>query len=182
MRIGIDISQIAFEGTGVARYVREIVKSLLTLDHENEYVLFGASLRKQESFRKYFNELTSLNKKISLVVVPTPPTLLDIIWNKLHILAIEHFTGPLDVFWSSDWTQPPLAKARGITTIHDVSFLKFPESFVKKIIEVQKRRLKWAKKECEFFLCDSKATANDVNELLSIKENQLKVVYPGFTL
>lgn len=172
MRIGIDISQVAYEGTGVEKYVRRLVTELLKYDKKNEYVLFGASLRKISVFYKHF-------EKKHLVVVPIPPTLLDIVWNKLHIFPIEWFTGPLDIFWSSDWTQPPLIHAKGITTIHDLSFLRYPESFATKIIDTQKRRLKRAVKICTAFFCDSEATKKDAMELLKIPAYRLFVVYPG---
>ena len=47
MKIGIDISQIAHEGTGVATYVRNIVAALVHRYPEHEYILFGSSLRKR---------------------------------------------------------------------------------------------------------------------------------------
>lgn len=179
MRIGIDISQIVHEGTGVARYVRELVRALLTLDATNEYVLFGSSLRKQHVFKDYFDSLGALTKKTRLVTLPFSPTILEFLWNQLGVIPIEYFVGDIDVFWSSDWMQPPLARARGITTVHDVSFLRFPESFDKKIIDVQMRRLARAKKLCSAFLCDSQASKKDTLELLNIPNSKLHVVYPG---
>lgn len=178
MKIGIDISQIVHEGTGVARYVRELTRTLIAQDTDNTYVLFGASLRKRGVFATFFSTLPK--SKVRLVTAPIPPTVLDFLWNVLHIVPIEWFIGDVDVFWSSDWTQPPLAQAKGITTIHDVSFIKFPLEHAQKIRSVHKRRLYWVKKECEKILCDSIATKKDVTELLKISENKLQVVYPGF--
>lgn len=180
MRIGIDISQIVHEGTGVGAYVRNIVRELLRIDQKNEYVLFGASLRKLSHFTAYFEEVRSVNSRVRLVAVPIPPTILELLWNTLHILPVEWLIGPVDVFWSSDWTQPPLLRAKGITTVHDVSFLRYPETFVKSIIAVQKRRLTWVKRECKAVFCDSEATKRDVMELVGIQKNKLQVVYPGF--
>ena len=180
MRIGIDISQIAHEKTGVAQYVRRLVSATISKDTKNEYVLFGASLRKLHVFSEFLVELGGKNERLSLVIVPIPPTLLAILWNRWHIVPIETFIGSVDVFWSSDWTQPPLSRAKGITTIHDVSFLRFPESFVSQITDEQNRRLKWAKAECGMFLCDSKATMEDVHTYLKLPKNVLRVVYPGF--
>ncbi len=45
MKIGIDISQMAYEGTGVGEMVGNLVNALLKIDKENEYVLFFSSLR-----------------------------------------------------------------------------------------------------------------------------------------
>lgn len=172
MRIGIDISQVVHEGTGVGNYVRRLVTELIKRDTKNEYVLFGASLRKRSVFYKYFH-------RKNLVVLSIPPTLLEILWNRLHIFPVEWFTGPLDIFWSSDWTQPSLIHAKGITTIHDLSFLRYPESFVSKIVKTQKIRLDRAIKLCSVFFCDSEATKNDAIRFLGIQKDKLFVVYPG---
>ena len=178
MKIGIDISQIVYEGTGVANYVRNLVREILKKDTANNYILFGASLRKQESFYLYYNSLHCDRNRVILKTIPIPPTILAFVWNTLHIVPIEWITGPLDVFISSDWTQPPLGKARGITTVHDLEVFKHPESFDKKILVVQKRRLKRAKQECSAFLCDSKATQEDLVSLLHINRANTHLIYP----
>lgn len=179
MRIGIDISQIVYEGTGVAAYVRSLVTALIKKDKTNTYVLFGASLRKRHVFSEFFASIPHDDNSVKLVIVPLPPTVLDILWNQWGIAPIEWITGQLDVFWSSDWTQPPLDGAMGMTTIHDVSFLRYPETFAKVIVEVQKRRLVRAKKFCQIILCDSEATKKDLIELLDFTKEKLTVVYPG---
>jgi glycosyltransferase involved in cell wall biosynthesis len=181
MKIGIDISQIVYEGTGVARYVRSVVSELLARDRDNEYVLFGASLRRISAFRRFFEDIRHLNGRVRLVVVPIPPTLMEIVWNRLHVVPVEFFVGRVDVFWSSDWTQPPLSGARGITTIHDVSILRYPKSFNPRIVSIQKRRMARAKAVCRAFLCDSEATKRDTMSFLGIPDDRLHVVYPGFS-
>lgn len=193
MRIGIDISQIVFEGTGVGTYVRRMVEALLTQDVKNEYVLFGSSFRQKNTFEKFFQDMKKINSKVELVSVSIPPTILNILWNRLHIIPVEKLTGPLDVFWSSDWTQPPLIHAKGVTTIHDLIAFRFPyETHAKtelkgtrissNIVATQKNRLKWVTKECQAILCDSESTKKDVMTLLRIPESRLYVVYPGVTL
>lgn len=47
MRIGIDISQVPY-GTGVSVYTKELVRAILEVDKENEYVLFGGYLRRRK--------------------------------------------------------------------------------------------------------------------------------------
>ena len=39
MKIAIDISQIVY-GTGVSTYTENLIKNLLKIDKENEYLLF----------------------------------------------------------------------------------------------------------------------------------------------
>jgi len=191
MKIGIDISQIVFERTGVANYVRNLVENLVKIDKENEYVLFFSSLRRKlPSF--FINELT--NSRVKIREFKFPPTLLDFLWNRLHIFPIEWFIGGVDVFLSSDWVQPPTVKAKKVTVIHDLIALKYPEEthprtefrlknliISPNIVEIQKRRLKWVKKECDLIICDSEATKKDAMEILGIEEGKLRVVYRGGT-
>ena len=181
MKIGVDISQIVHEGTGVARYVEEMIREAVAADSAVSWVLFGTSLRKRSVFEAFYQSLSAHHDRVRLVTLPIPPSLLHILWNVFHVVPVEWFVGAVDVFWSSDWTQPPLARAAGVTTIHDVSFLRFPESFPAQIVEVQTRRLARAAKACALFLCDSVATRDDVVKFLGIPKGKLRVVYPGFS-
>ena len=178
MKIGIDISQIVYEGTGVANYTRNLVENLLRIDKENEYILFFSSLRRR--YKKL--KIKYKKHKVKIKKFKIPPTFLDILWNRLHIFPIEWFIGKVDVFFSSDWTQPPTISAKKVTTIHDLSIFKFPKEHHPKIVATQKRRLKWVKKECDLVICDSESTKKDVMEILKIPEDKLRVVYPGLDL
>lgn len=173
MKIGIDISQTAYPGTGVANYTRNLVTALLRMDKKNEYILFFSSLRKKCPM------VISDFPNASLKTFKFPPTLLDFLWNRLHICPIEWFVGKVDVFLSSDWLQPPTARARKVTTIHDLIVYKHPEGLAKKIIAVQKRKLAWVKKEADAVICDSLSTKKDATEILGISEKKLRLVYPG---
>src|SRR5688500_914765 len=114
MKIGIDISQIVYAHTGVAHYMRNLVQALVKNDRANEYVLFGSSLRKRIVLKDFYNTLPK-GAPVSLILLPLPPVFLDFLWNRVHIVPVEWFIGEVDIFWSSDWTQPPLSKAFGIT-------------------------------------------------------------------
>lgn len=177
MRIGIDISQLAYEKSGVANYVKNLVYFLVQADTKNEYILFYSSLRKNFNF-SIFN-FQSKPKNVIIKTYKFPPLFLDFIWNKLHIFPIENLIGDVDVFISSDWTQPPTRKAKKVTVLYDLIVYKYPEETGKKIVSVQKRRLKWVKRESDKILCISEATKKDAREILGIEEKQLMVVYPG---
>jgi glycosyltransferase involved in cell wall biosynthesis len=191
MKIGIDISQTAYEGTGVANYVKNLVENLLAIDDKNKYILFESSLR-QSSKYKVFSIKYKHKRNVSFKIFPFPPTLLDFLWNRLHILPIEWFIGDVDVFISSDWTQPPTAKAKKATILYDLIVYKYPDethnkfefslknlSIKQNIVVSQKRRLHWVKKECDIIFCISEATKKDAMEILGIPEEKLKVIYPG---
>lgn len=185
MTIGIDVSQLAYENTGVANYLLNLVQNLILKDKDNKYVLFFSSMRKPLN-------LKFANPNVKVKKFKLPPTLLDLIWNRLHIMPIENFIGDVDVFISSDWTEPPVRKAKKATILYDLIVYKYPEETHQKtefnilkliispnIVASQKRKLKWVKKETDKILCISKATAQDAHDLLGFDKNKLEVIYPG---
>lgn len=151
MRIAIDVSQVVY-GTGVSAYTRDFVHSLLKVDRENEYVLFGGSLRKK-------NEI--LSQFPTAKVFPIPPTMSDFIWNRLHTFPVEKLIGKIDILHTSDWTEPP-SGAFKVTTVHDLYPLKFPKMVHPKILEVHKRKLYWVKKESKRIIVPSNSTKEDL--------------------
>ncbi|OGG10124.1 hypothetical protein A2154_00155 [Candidatus Gottesmanbacteria bacterium RBG_16_43_7] len=194
MIIGIDISQIVYEGSGVARIVRGLTKALIRNGQHHHFVLFGSSLRQRQALRSFIISLTQKYAHVHGLILPLPPTVLHIIWNVFHIIPIEVFTGKLDVFISNDWTQPPLRSAVGITIIYDLSVFTRPQefqnrtelvfksaSFKANIIQVQKRRLLHVLKEVSAVICDSQSAKADIHQILGISSEQIHVVYPGLT-
>lgn len=163
LKIGMDISQIA-HGGGVAVYTQELAERLSRVDNL-DMVFFYSSLRKS-----YRGNLKNI-KKYKL-----PPTLFEILFNKVRTTPIESFIGQIDIFHSSDWIQPP-TNAKKITTYHDVVPLKFPQWSHPKIVEVNRRRLKIVEKEIDCVIAVSESTKKDLLELSSIPESKIKVVY-----
>lgn len=182
MKIGIDISQMAYERTGVANYLRNLVLQLVEQDQENEYILFFSSMRRNFQFSVF--PLTwpgnfQSKNNVTIKQFKLPPKLLDLLWNKLHIMPIENFIGDVDLFITSDWTEPPTRRAKKATILYDLIVYKYPEETDKTIIATQKRKLQWVKKESDAIFCISEATKKDAMKILGIEEGRLFVVYPG---
>jgi len=176
MIIGIDISQLAYKDTGVANYLGNLAQSLTKLDRANEYILFFSSLRKSI---EYPVSSIQLGKNVQIKKFRLPPSILDLLWNKLHIVPIEWFIGDVDIFITSDWTEPPVKKAKKATILYDLIVYKYPNETDKKIVETQRRKLNWVKKESDLIFCISKSTAEDAAEILGIERNKLEIIYPG---
>ena len=164
MKIGIDISQLAFAKTGVANYLSNLVQKLIESDQKNEYILFFSSLRRD--FQSSTLNFKSSPHNLTIKKFKFPPTLLDLLWNKLHIIPIENLIGDVDVFITSDWTEPPVKKAKKATILYDLIVYKYPNETDKKIVKTQKRKLEWVKKESSVVFCISEATKKDAQDLL----------------
>lgn len=167
MRVGFDISQVAHSG-GVGVYTQNLAEQLSRIP-ELEMVYFYSSLRKP-----YRGGLKNV-KKYRL-----PPTLFELLFNRWRNVSIEKFIGPVDIFHSSDWTQPP-SKAKKITTYHDTVPEKFPEWSHPKIVAVHKRRLWWVEKEIDMVIAVSEATKKDLLEISNIPAEKITVIYEAPT-
>jgi hypothetical protein len=174
MRIGIDISQIAYERTGVANYLKQLLTHMIQQDKETEFVLFYSSLRKP---------LNSIDvdqaQNVTIKQFKFPPKALDLLWNKMHVLPIETLIGDVDLFITSDWTEPPTKHAKKATILYDLIVYKYPDETDKMIIATQKRKLAWVKKESDAIFCISEATKKDAMDILGIEEKRLHVTHPG---
>lgn len=180
MKIGIDISQIIYEGTGVSRFTKGLVNSILNYDATNEWIFFFSSLRRKLN-TKLENKI--LHKGHKLIKWKLPPALLSFFWNDLHafsksyMLHVASFKN-LDWFITSDWVEPPLPVKKA-TIVHDLVYLRYPETVDSKILATQKKRLSWVKKESKIIFADSQTTKDDLEDLLKIDSEKIYVNYPG---
>ena len=189
MRIGIDVSQTAFEQSGVANYLINLISHLVSDDGKNQFVLFFSSLRQNPP--QAIVDLSN-RKNVTLKTVKIPPTVLEVLWNRLHKIPIEKFIGDVDIFITSDWTEPPARKAKKATILYDLIVYKYPKESHNKvkisplkllispnIVMAQRRKIRWVRKESEAIFCISESTKKDASEILNIDKNKLHVLYPG---
>ena len=178
MKIAIDISQIVY-GTGVSNYTANLVRHLLKIDKRNQYILFGTSLRQRHKLDEFKKSL-GIYENVTFKFRFLPPTLFELLTNRLRILSAEKLVGQeVDVFHSSDWTQPKVKSknTKKVTTIHDMTVYLFPSSFDPKIIKIQRQRLAKVKEEVDLVIADSRSTKEDVVKFLEIPDEKVRVVY-----
>ena len=178
MIIAIDISQLVYQGSGVANYTYNLVKNLLTIDKKNTYKLFFAS---KNPFKKYpfLEEFKNLGAKIYRY--PIPMKMQKFLWQKNDFLSINSLIGQSDIFYSSDFLRPKTDKnVKGITTIHDLSWKLYPKYHTDDVIKAHEKKLEKTIKYNDEIIVDSENTKNDLLKLYpQIKEEKVHVVYPG---
>lgn len=165
VKVGFDISQIIHPG-GVANYTKNLGLELQKHDDLSMVFFFSA-------FRKSYHGPLRNVKKFRL-----PPTLFEVMFNRIRTVGIEKFIGPVDVYHSSDWVQPP-TKAKTVTTYHDLVPLLFPKWSHPKIVSVNKIRLKLVEKEVDKVIAVSESTKNDLLSISKLKPSQIEVIYEG---
>ncbi len=172
MKIAIDISQIIY-GTGVSVYTRNLVSHLVKLYPEDDYLLFGGSLRRRRELAIFTNRLKAPSRFYSM-----PPKFMDLLWNSFHILPVEKLIGQVDVVHTSDWAEPPSHLPK-VTTVHDLIPFKYPHTTESGVRVAHKKRLAWVSKESSLILSVSRSTKLDLMDLLKIPEEKIIVTPEG---
>ncbi|MFH1827404.1 MAG: glycosyltransferase family 1 protein [bacterium] len=175
MKIGVDISQIAYKGTGVSRFTKGLIDTILEYDKNNEWLFFFSSLRNQ---LKYEIAKNIKKKGFKILDFPFPPIFLSFLWNKHHIFKIDNLIKNLDWLITSDWIEPP-SNFKKATIVHDLIYKRFPETLDSLIIKTQNKRLGHVKKESNLIFADSQSTKNDLINLMNIEDKRIVVNYPG---
>lgn len=169
MKIGIDISQIVYQ-TGVSRYLVELIKQLVKIDSKNHYCFYGGSLRQKQTLKAFVNLVKTPNT--SAQITSLSPKLAALAWNHLNLFKPQ---GQFDIFHTSDWTFPRL-NTHLITTIHDLTFIKYPQTLTPYLIQTHKRHLELVRKHCHKVIAVSQSTKNDLLDY-GFKDEQVTVIY-----
>ena len=175
LRIGLDVSQMVYRGHGVGRYSGELARALLTISSPHQFVFYAGSLQ-----NKGFLRLRSRNKPWSRAkwVLPLiPPRIARLLFNYTS-LPVNIFTGRLDIFHTSDWTEP-VTSCPSVSTVHDLVFRKFPETVDRLVYKTQLKRMQRVIKYSTHIIADSQSTKNDLMKEYRLKDSRITVVYPG---
>lgn len=175
MKIGIDISQIVYEGTGVSRFTKGLVNAILAYDKKNDWVFFFSSLRRrlQEDVKQSITK-----KKYRLIQYRIPPKIMASIWIKIGF-SIDSIDPTLDWFITSDWAEIPAKSIKKATIVHDLAYLRYPNLVDTNVKRTQSDRLDRVKKESSLIFADSHSTKKDLVDLLGIEKKRITVNYPG---
>ncbi|MSQ27725.1 MAG: glycosyltransferase family 1 protein [Dehalococcoidia bacterium] len=173
MRIGIDCTAAVAEGAGIGRFTRELVGALLARTGDDRYVLLGpCGSRPLEGM--------VMGGNAEWRTLPFSSRMASILWHRLHLpLSVERFTGRLDVFHATDYTLPPLSKAAGAVTIHDLSFIVHPEFAEPRLVRFLEREAAASVRAAELVLADSESSRADIINYFGASPGRVAVVYGG---
>jgi glycosyltransferase involved in cell wall biosynthesis len=190
MRIGFDYTAAVRQGAGIGRYTRQLFRALIELDAQNRYVLLvaGRGVARGEGPQEpvpglgYASEFAKLVKRpnVRVVNIPLSDRALAILWHRLRMpLWVELFCGELDLFHSPDFTLPPTRRARGVVTVHDLSFIRVPDSAHPRLRSFLLQAVSRSVQRADWVLADSQCTKRDLIELMGSSVERVEVIYPG---
>ncbi|MCJ7737489.1 MAG: glycosyltransferase family 4 protein [Anaerolineae bacterium] len=179
MRIGIDYTAAAQEQAGIGRYTRELVHAVLAPElasRGHDYVAFAAAGGVDPAV---FDPLRAAN--VQLRTLPISDEWVARLWHRLRLpLPVELLTGKLDIFYSPNFVLPPtLPQTRTLLTVHDLSFVHYPDHFVPRLVEYLSRVVPRSVRRADHILADSESTRRDLIHQLDVPPDRVTVIYCG---
>lgn len=178
MRVGFDATPAVTQGAGIGRYTRELLRALAAVDHANDYrLIYAASPRTRD--RRH--ALPPLPRNFRTRHLPFHDIWLARLWHRAQVpLPVNWLTGPIDVFHSPDFTLPPVSgNTRTLLTVHDLSFVRDPESALDVLRAYLNRVVPSSVARADHILADSQATRDDLVELYGTPPEKISVLYSG---
>jgi glycosyltransferase involved in cell wall biosynthesis len=176
MKIGIDIRVLMDEYySGVSEYALNLIKAILEIDKDNDYFFFYNSAGDMSG------RIPSINGFKGGVSLRYPNKIFGLLLQKtFKFPKIDKITD-VDLFFMPHINFISLSKdSKKVITIHDLSFLRYPEFFSRrknlwhKLINVKKML-----PEFDRVVAVSKSTKNDIMELCGISDEKIEVIYSG---
>lgn len=167
----IDYTPAVRQTAGIGRYTRGLVQALSEVDRENSYTLLtlGAPMESAGWPPNFAFRSSRLSEPR-----------LSLLWHRLNVpYPAERLTGPCDLFHSPDFTLPPLSRARGVVTVHDLSFLRVPECSAPALRRYLERVVPRSVARAHRVLADSTNTKEDLVALLGTPPEKVSVVPAG---
>ncbi len=160
MHIGIDTRLTYYRTGGISTYMRRLVTSLEDLDTANEYTILQS--------RKASHTLTRRFHSVRL-------------WTPSHhrlerlALSVELARFNLDVLHSPDFIPPVRGARKHVITVHDLTFLHYPQHLTKEARGYYNNQIELAVEQADHILADSEATKSDLENMLRVPPEKITV-------
>ena len=162
-RIGLDARLTFYTRGGIAAYISQLAARLPALDAENEYIIIHsrkardtlpmpANARRLSSFTPAHHRLERL------------------------ALGAELWPHRLSLLHSPDFI-PPHGAFRSVITIHDLTFLRYPQFLTAESRRYYNDQIHAAVQRADAILADSEATRADVIDLLDTPSHKVTTVH-----
>lgn len=171
MKILINALLLGEKNTGIGNYILNIFSKIASLDKNNQYILYVN--------KKIYEKIKNKFGTCEFIFAYLNP---DSSFKRIMIeqLYLPHLVNKIkpDIFHNPDHVLPFLpVLSKKIITVHDLTFLKHPEAFLKSTVMYKKLMMKNAIKKVDMIIADSDNTKNDVMQYFKLPEKKIQTVY-----
>ncbi|MCL4545688.1 MAG: glycosyltransferase family 4 protein [Chloroflexi bacterium] len=175
LRVAIDVTAAVCQTAGIGRYVRCLVQALTALDHQLNLTFFWTAAPGSPA-----PQWIKLLPTVHLRRIPISERWATIVWQRARLpIPVEAVVGPQDICHFPDFVLPPVAQARTVLTIHDLSFRIYPETADSGLRRYLESTVPRSARAADLILADSEATRADVINLLGEPASKVHTLLSG---
>ena len=165
MKIAIDARLVYYQRGGIGQYILHLVQELARLDAADGYILLRS-------------------RKDSTPLVPRQATHFQnvLLWTPCHnrfeqiTLPVELARLRFDLLHSPDFVPPWRGRFRRLITVHDLTFLYYPQFLTAESRRYYNDQIERAVRVADHISADSTATKDDLVRLLGVQPEKVSVV------
>lgn len=180
--IGIDISPLNDkQKTGIGVYTFELIRALIKINKQDQFVLFGISTLETKNYLKNIEYKKYPNVRLAVYSIPAKAfRIAFLLWQKINFPPIEKLVGQIDLFHNFNWYFPPQKQGKRVATVFDTTSLKYPQWHQKDTVQLDTLRLERIKKYADLVITISQNSKKDF--LQFAPQAKVEVIYPASSL
>jgi glycosyltransferase involved in cell wall biosynthesis len=177
LKVLVDGTPIRQNPSGIGLYAYHLIRELAKLQTQED---FSLSLCFQPSVKNWLQGNLSIPEKLQsypdVKCLPIPVSLSNILTKFPNPLIpyLENFLDSPDILHGLDHVVYPCRQSRKVMTIHDVTFIKYPE-FVNRIVKTYTQRIKQCLEWTDLVIANSESTKRDISEYLDVPPEKIFV-------
>ncbi len=170
MRVALELQPCGGQMTGIGHYTYELVRRLVPSE---TFQLQG----------NMFNFAGRHNNRALYNAVPFPVVedklmpygVYRRLWQFMPV-GYEFFFGPADVTHFFNYIVPPRIKGKVITTVHDVTYLRYPETVNKANLRRIREGIAYSVERSRLIVTSSQFSKREIMELLKVPAERVAVI------
>ena len=176
MKICIDIQSAVSQRAGVGRYTRSLVEHLPT------------ALSPDDALSVFYFDFQKLGQGLvherirERAVRWVPGRVVQGAWKYFSFPPFDWLAGGADVYHFPNFVRPPLMRGKSVVTIHDVSFLRYPETTEKGNLAYLTAKIHATCRKADAIITDSEFSASEIETLLGVPREKIHPVHLGLSL
>lgn len=174
MRVCLDVQSAITQRSGVGRYTRELVNHLGSLAGEHELQLFYFDFKRHGEKWQVPNVQTRPVRWL-------PGRVVQKAWRYAHFPPFDWLAGKADLYHFPNFICPPLSRGRSVVTIHDVSFLRYPDFTEEKNRRHLTAQIARTVARADRIITDSRFSGQEIVELLQVPAARITPVHLGIS-
>ncbi len=171
MRACLDVQAAIDQRSGVGRYARSLAEHLASCRESDELTLFSSGSPGGSDI--------AIPGATRRVLSWVSPRVLRKAWSVLRVPPFDWLAPGADLYHFPDFVRPPLRRGTSVVTIHDLAFLRFPDTLEPRNLRFLAARVGDAVSASDAVIANSAAIADEVQDAFAAARGKTHAIWPG---